>query len=343
MAQNTLHFGTAPDGSDVQLYQLANARGMLVGVTNLGAALVSCRVPDGRGGFPDVTLGYDGAAGYCDNPLNLGAIIGRCANRIAGASFELAGSTYHLAANDGAHNLHSGPHRWSERPWKVTDLTDSSVTLELVSRRGDQGFPGSVQVHVTYRLMEDNRLLVYYNALPAEPTLINLSSHAYWNLNGQASGDVLAHRLQLAAERYTPLDEDLIPTGEILPVEGTAYDFRTPRELGAALDELPGGYDTNFCLDNEGKVVEVAHLVGDRSGITMDVSTDAPGMQLYATDYFGVDRAKDGARYGGFAGVALEAQYYPDAIHHKSFPQPVFTPMRPFVSTTVFAFGTSEG
>ncbi len=336
----TLPFGPTPQGTDATLYLLGNDAGMLVGVTDLGANIVCCRVPDGRGSFPDVLLGHSGAPGYIGDGCYLGAIVGRNANRIAGASFEVGGSTYRLAANNGPNNLHSGPHKWSERLWQVAGSDDRSVTFVLTSRKGDQGYPGQVQVHVTYRLSPDNRLTVAYHALPSEATIVNLTCHAYWNLNGHAAGDVLGHTLRIAAQSYTPMDGQ-IPTGEIARVEGTPYDFRTARRVDACLDQLPSGYDDNFCLDNGGRVCEVARLVGDQTGIWMGVSTDAPGMQVYTADYFDVPRAKDGIHYGAFAGIALETQHYPDAIHHKNFPQPVYTPNRPFKSTTVFSFGTS--
>ncbi len=337
--QTTLPFGTATSGADAHLYLLSNDRGMMAGVTDLGANLVSCHVPDGRGNYPDVLLGHNGAAGYVGDGYNLGAVVGRNANRIANARFEVGGSSYRLSANSGVHNLHSGPHKWSERLWKVVDLEDAAVTFELTSRKGDQGFPGSVQVHVTYRLQDDNQLLVYYSAIPSEPTIINMTNHAYWNLNGHASGSVLDHTLQIHAQAYTPL-VDHIPTGDVASVSDTPYDFRQPRRIGACLDELPGGYDDNWCLANSGRVCEAARLVGDKTGIAMTVLTDAPGIQVYTADYFDVAWAKGGAHYGTFAGVALETQHYPDAIHHKNFPQPVYTPMRPFVSTTIFAFET---
>ena len=340
--QNAILFGTAPTGEAVHLYELSNDSGIRVGITDLGANLVSCHVPDGRGNYPDVLLGHAGAAGYIGDNSNIGAIVGRCANRIANARFEVGGTSYRLAANSGVHNLHSGPHKWSERLWKVVDSGDSSITFELTSRKGDQGFPGSVQTHVTYALNSSNQLSVAYKAIPSEATIINLTSHAYWNLNGHAAGSVLDHTLQLAATTYTPVERH-IPTGEIAPVLGTPYDFTSPRTVGAELETLPGGYDDNFCLDNKGKVAQAAHLVGDVTGITMDVLTDAPGIQIYTADYFDVPWAKGGVHYGAFAGIALETQYYPDAIHFKNFPQPVFTPSRPFVSKTVFAFGTSEG
>lgn len=340
--QNAIPFGTAPTGEAVHLYELGNDNGIRVGITDLGANLVSCHVPDGRGNFPDVLLGHAGAAGYLGDNSNLGAIVGRCANRIANASFEVGGTSYRLAANDGTHSLHSGPHKWSERLWKVANRSDSSITFELTSRKGDQGFPGSVQATVTYKLTGDNQLSVAFKAIPSEATIINLTSHAYWNLNGHAAGSVLNHTLQLAATTYTPMEQH-IPTGEIAPVTGTPYDFTSARTIGAELEALPGGYDDNFCLGNKGRVAHAAHLVGDVTGITLDVLTDAPGIQIYTADYFDVPWAKGGVHYGAFAGLALETQYYPDAIHFKNFPQPVFTPSRPFVSKTIFAFGTSEG
>lgn len=340
MMQASVPFGTTPSGQDATLYLLGNEHGMLVGVTDLGATLVVCHVPDGRGNFPDVTLGHAGAAGYGDNGLNLGVIVGRCANRIAGASFEVAGRTYRLAANEGPHNLHSGPHAWSERLWKASRPDAAALSFELISRKGDQGFPGSVQARVTYRLSDDNRLTLSYEAIPSEPTIINLTSHAYWNLNGHASGDVLDHTLQIKADAYTPMVGQ-IPTGEIASVEGTPYDLRTARPIRSCLDELPSGLDDNYCLAGDGRTHEAARLTGNATGITMTVLTDACGMQVFTSDIIDVPWGKGGAHYGAFAGVALETQFYPDAIHHKRFPQPVFTPQRPFRSTTTFAFGTT--
>lgn len=332
-------FGTTPSGQDVRLHLLANDAGMLVGITDLGASLVLCQVPDGRGSFPDVTLGYAGSAGYLSDEWWLGAIIGRCANRIAGARFEVGGMSCRLAANDGPHNLHSGPHRWSTRLWHVVDETDSSVTFELVSRAGDQGFPGQVRARVTYRLTEANELSLHLTADPSQPTLANLTTHTYWNLNGHASGSVLDHRLRLATDTYTPL-QDHLPTGEVAPVAGTPLDFRDLRRVADALGDPPCDLDGNVCLDNRGKLAEAARLEGERSGISMVLSTDACGLQVYVPAALDVAWAKGGARYGSRAGIALEPQFYPDAIHHKQFAQPVFTPERPFRRRITYAFGT---
>lgn len=337
---DVISFGSAPSGQDTHLYLLRSAGGAVVGVTDLGTSLVLCHVPDGRGNFPDVTLGHAGAAGYVGDGYNLGAIVGRSANRIAGARFEIAGTSHQLTANSGAHSLHSGPEKWSERLWQVSALSDDSVSFTFDSPAGDQGYPGSVQVQLSYRISADNQLTITARAVPSEPTIINLTTHAYWNLNGHAAGSVLDHTVQLDATHYTPL-EDHLPTGERAPVAGTPYDFREPRALGACTDVLPGGYDDNFCLSDDGRLRHAARLTGDMTGITMDVLTTAPGIQMYTADYFGVDWAKGGAHYGGFAGVALEPQFYPDAIHHPAFAQPVFTPEKPFTWETVFAFGTS--
>lgn len=337
----TRFFGKDPQGRDATLYLLSNASGACVGVSDLGANLVSCQMPDGNGSFPDLLLGYSGATGYIHDGYSLGAVVGRCANRIAGARFELAGSSYRLAANDGPNSLHSGPHRWSERLWRLAESNDSSVTFELTSRKSDQGFPGSVQARVTYQLSDDNRLTLSYEALPSEATIINLTNHAYWNLNGHACGSVAGHTIEVMAETYTPMVGQ-IPTGEIAPVEGTPYDLRASRMLADCFEALPDGLDDNWCLDNHGRLLPAVRLVGDKTGISLTLLTDMPGVQAYTASYFDVADGKDGIHYGAFAGIALETQYYPDAIHHKNFPQPVFTPDRPFRGRTVFAFNTAS-
>lgn len=346
MSVETRGFGRMSDGREAHLVVLSNEAGMRVGVSQVGACLQSAAVPDGRGNLVDVLLGCDGAPGYESNPQLLGAIVGRCANRIAGAAFDLGGTTFHLARNEGENSNHSGPHMWFERLWTIASGPNqtadggTTVTMGLLSRTGDQGFPGAVDVRVTYTLGADNRLTVHYEAEPSATTIINLTCHAYWNLNGHASGSVLGHTLQLEAERYTPADEHHIPTGQILDVAGTPFDFRAAKALGRDATQAGEGYDANFALHNDECVERVATLVGDETGITMDVLTDAPGLQVYTGRWLdGI--GKGGAHYRPFDGVALEAQFYPDAIHHKNFPQPVYAPGHPFVSTTTFAFGTT--
>ncbi len=337
MACSITSFGTTETGREAHLFTLENEAGMSVTLTDMGACVVSVRVPDAHGGRPDVCLGYDGLADYEHNGACFGALVGRNANRIAGASFELGGTTCRLAAVEKGNSLHSGPHMYFERLWTASRTTDDSVTFNLVSRRGDQGFPGAVDVNVTYTLTADNQLRVSYEATPDDKTIINLTCHAYWNLNGHASGSVLDHTFQLEADAYTPTRDDLIPTGEVAPVEGTPYDFRAPKRLGDDIAEVPGGYDTNFVLKNGERLERACTLVGNRTGIALDVLTDSPGLQVYTAG--GLDcLGRDGVHYGNFDGVALETQFFPDAIHHKNFPQPVYDKGHAFKFATVFAF-----
>lgn len=365
MSVTSIPFGESPAGFRAHLYLLSNGS-MTVGVTDLGACLVSCRVPDGRGNSPDVVLGFDNAARYADNLMTLGGLVGRVANRIADARFALDGKTYQLTANNEGNCLHGGRDMWFQRPWSVesavgeTDQAAASVTFVLRSVDGDQGFPGAVDVRVTYRLAKTNKLQVRYCAVPAARTLVNLTCHAYWNLNGHASGAVLGHELEVAASCYTPTDQRLIPTGELAGVAGTPLDLREPRKIGACFREAAGpfagfdNYDHNFVLDGTaagaaepavGSTAPSEHpaatLAGDASGIRMRVTTTAPGLQVYTASCLGEKHGKDGAHYGPYAGVALETQLFPDAIHHPEWPaatDPVFGPDRPFLSSTTFSF-----
>lgn len=342
MAISSTPFGTTSDGRTATLYTLSNAHGMSVGVTDLGACLVSCRVPDGSGRTPDVVLGYDGAAGYEGNLMAFGASVGRVAGRIAGASFELGGRSWQLTANDGPNALHGGRDMWFTRSWKLMTSEVSPhvsyITLKLDSPAGDQGFPGAVAARVTYALTDNDELRITYVALPSKPTPINLTCHLYLNLNGHASGDVGGHLLQLAASRYLPVD-GMIPTGELTDVTGTPYDFREGRRICAA----GVNYDDTFVLDTSDASERALTLEGDETGIRMALYTTAPALQVFVPAGLDERRGKDGAHYGPHAGVALETQLFPDAIHHLgAWPEatdPVFSPRRPFESTTVLAFG----
>ena len=350
MSVTSIPFGTALDGRTAHLYLLSNAGGMTVGVSDLGACLVSCRVPDGRGNAPDVLLGFDNASRYSDNIMAFGGIVGRVANRIAGASFGLHGTRYELTANQAGNCLHGGRDMWFERMWAAradSRTGSSSVVFSLFSPAGDQGFPADLAVEVTYELLDDNSLAIGYHAQASEPTPVNLCCHPYWNLNGHASGDVLGHTLQVEADSYTVVDSELIPTGEVAPVAGTPLDLREPRRIGDCLDSGVEGIDNNFAL-RPARDAEpfcglplAATLTGDVTGIRLRVYTTAPGLQVYTAAGLDERRGKDGARYGSSAGVALETQLWPDAIHHPEFPaatDPVFGPDRPFSSRTVFRF-----
>lgn len=338
----TLPFGSVADGRDAHIYLLSNGHGVRVGVTDVGACLVSAHVPDAHGNLIDVVLAHAGVRGYEHNPMGFGATVGRNANRIAGARFDLDGKECRLTANEGDNSLHSGPDLWFERLWNLVEAAGDHVTFSLRSADGDQGFPGEVVATATYSLSEDDRLTVTYGATTSEPTVINMTNHTYWNLDGHAAGTVLGHELQMHAASYLPVDSENIPTGDPASVEDTPFDLREGRRLEDVLADLPRGYDHNFCLGRDGDLEHVARLTAGRSGIVMDMHTDAPGLQVYMAGWLDDMVGKDGAAYGRFSGIALEPQRWPDTVHHPTWPSSVHSPDHPFSQTTVFAFSHAE-
>lgn len=348
MSVHALDFGTTHTGQPTHLFRMRNANGMEVDVTDVGASIVSVRVPREDGTLVDVALGYDEATYYERNTGALGGVVGRCANRIAGASFTLEGRRYTLTANEHGNTLHSGCDMWYERLWEGAMVgrkgdrrraaNADTVIFGLFSPDGDQGFPGDLDVRVTYVLSDDNELKITYDAQPGLTTIVNLTNHVYWNLNGHADGDIRKHTLRIAAERYTPSGAHNIPDGRKVNVGGTPFDFRLAKEIGRDLTDRFVGYDHNLLLGGNGHLKQVATLAGDKTGIVMDLFTDLPAMQVYTGQFLGPDCGKDGTSYGPFAGIALETQYTPDAIHHQTFRQPVFSPDEPFHSRTTFRF-----
>ncbi len=350
MSVHALDFGPTHTGQPSHLYRMRNANGMEVDVTDLGASIVSVRVPNRDGELVDVALGFDEVDGYEHNDAAVGGIVGRCANRIEGAQFSLGGKTYQLTANEGPNMLHGGRDMWFERLWEGALIgrkgerrrgaSADTVIFGLFSPDGDQGFPGAVDVRVTYKLTDANELKITFDAQPDLETVINLTSHAYWNLNGHNSGDILGHSLHVAAERYTPTGAGKLPDGRKVSVGGTPFDFRLPKAIGRDLTERFNNYDHNFLLGGNGHMQYAATLVGDKTGISMDVATDLPAMLVYTGLELDVADGKDGAHYGPYAGVALETHYTPNAVHHKEYRQPIFSPEHPYQSRTTFTFGT---
>lgn len=348
MAVYALDFGTTRTGQPTHLYRLKNANGMEVDITDVGASIVSVRVPNKEGKLIDVTLGYDEVSRYENNEFAFGGVVGRCANRIANASFSLGSRTYTLTANEGQNTLHGGRDMWYKRLWEGAIIgregqrrkgsNADTVIFGLLSSDGDQGFPGELDVRVTYKLTDDNELKVIYDAQPDLPTIVNLTNHAYWNLDGHASGSVLRHTLRISAERYTPAGPHKIPKGTKVNVGGTPFDFRQAKPLGRDFVQGFDDYDHNFMLGGNGHLQHVATLAGSVHGIVMDLYTDLPALQVYTAKKMQVTDAKDGADYGAYAGISLETQFPPDAIHHPSFQQPVFTPDEPFQSRTSYKF-----
>ncbi|KOV97166.1 MULTISPECIES: aldose epimerase family protein [unclassified Streptomyces] len=317
-------FGTLPDGTAVHRWTLERG-GVRVRVLSYGGIVQSVEVPDGAGRTSDVTLGFPDLDGYLAHPEPyLGAVIGRYANRIAGGRFPLDGRTYALARNNGPNSLHGGEHGFDKRVWEVTPVPHG-VRLSRVSPHGEEGFPGRLEVAVTYTLDASGALRIAYEAVTDAPTVVNLTSHAYWNLSG--SGDAGEHELRLAASRYTPVDADLIPAGAPEDVTGSRFDFRTARKTGS-------GYDHNFVLDKgvTEAAEEVAELYDPASGRTLTVATTEPGLQLYTADHLS-------GPLGPGAGIALETQHFPDSPNRPDFPSTVLRPGEVFRSETVYGFG----
>lgn len=341
-------FGETKSGETASLYTLENEAGIAVSVTDYGATLVKLIVPDKEGIPRDIVLGYDEVSEYEKNALFFGATIGRSANRIGGASFELGGNTYKLVKNDNGNNLHSGNDFYNKRLWQASPVNDSALTFRLHSPDGDQGYPGNLDVEVTYMLTEEGELILTYHGVSDKDTIINLTNHSYFNLNGHDSGDILGHEVMLDSDFYTRADGKSIPTGELTDVTGTPMDFRTEKKLGAEIDadyeatKLGGGYDHNWALKNNGNFMKIAKATGEKSGISMEVSTDLPGVQMYTANFVDNEPGKNGTIYGARAAVCFETQYFPDAIHHANFESPVRKAGEVYQTKTAYRFYTAD-
>jgi len=325
-----------------------------VRVTNWGATLTSVVLPDSKGNLADVVLGYDTIAEYVNGSAYFGALVGRVANRVADARFVLDGKVYHLYRNDGKNALHGGRRGFSKVIWTVKEYVGGGdspyITLYYHSFDGEEGFPGDLDVYVTYRLSGPYELSLRMNATArSKATPVNLASHAYWNLGGHGSGDVLGHTVQLLASRYTPVDGSLIPTGAVAPVAGTPYDLRTPIRLGARLREVYGGkagvygFDTNFAVDGDAGALRKVAVVqaGGASGRALELWADQPGVQFYTGNFLSDVKGKGGAVYGPHAALCLETQGFPDAVNHPNFPSQIVRPGQVYRHLMVFKFSVS--
>lgn len=342
-------FGKLKDGTQVHAYTLDNGNGMTVKVMDYGAAILEIKVP-AKEGTRDVLLGHESLKGYEDNGSAHGATVGRNANRIGNARFVLNGKSYELDKNDGKNNLHGGFHRWYERMWSVTEgeeNEDASITFSLLSPDMDQGFPGTADVSVTYTLTADNSLMIHYAGVPDQDTIMNMTNHSYFNLEGHGAGSIRNHVAYIPSDYFTETDCELIPTGKLIPVKGTPLDFNVPKPIGQDIDadyealRFGSGYDQNWVLDNHGELELAATLYSPVSGIFMEVYTDLPGIQMYTGNFLN-DAGKDGASYTRNSGVALETQYFPDAINHENFKQPVVKAGEEYDTTTVYKFSLKE-
>ena len=339
-------FGKTKGGEDIYAYTIEHAH-ISARVINYGAALVNLCVPDKNGTMQDIVLGYDDADGYFVNSCFFGALVAPVANRTAGAEFSLDGVTYHLPVNDGPNNLHTdhdtGAHK---KIWKAIEGEDF-VTFTLFVPDGEYGLPGNKNMSVTYSVTDANGLRIHYHITSDRETILNPTNHAYFNLDGHNSGDILGQYLQIFSFGFTAVGEGSIPTGEIRGVEGTPFDFLVGKPIGRDIEaddeqlKITGGFDHNYCIEGyegDGKLLHAAMAFSTRSGRQMDVYTTLPGVQFYAGNYVDGEKGKEGAVYGKRDGFCLETQYYPDTIHHSSFPGYVFGPDNVYDSTTEYRF-----
>lgn len=340
-------FGKAPDGA-VEIYTIANRAGAEARIITYGGILVSLKVPDRKGAFGDVVLGFDSLAGYLGTHPYFGALIGRYGNRIGGAQFSLNGKLFTLKKNNGENSLHGGEKGFDKRIWKVTGTGGSSVTLSYVSRDGEEGFPGQLTSLVTYSITESNELRIHYVARTTKDTVVNLTNHAYFNLAGAGNGDILKHDVMIAADQYNPVDAGLIPTGQLAPVAGTPFDFTKPMAIGARIEQnneqirLGGGYDHNFVLRKATeRLPKVAEVYESGTGRVMEVLTSEPGLQFYTGNFLdGTIIGKGGKPYGKRAAFCMETQHFPDSPNKPSFPSVVLKPGKRYETTTVYRFSS---
>ncbi len=340
-------FGRLPDGTAVDLFTLTNGSGVRARLMTCGATLVSLEVPDGEGVPGDIALGFDSLDGYLGSGAYFGATVGRFANRIAGGRFTLNGREYRLALNDGPNHLHGGACGFDKAVWlgePVREADAVGVRFGYVSRDGEEGYPGNLEVSVTYTLTRANELRIAYEAASDQATPVNLTNHTYFNLSGEGTGDVLGHKLMLNADSYTPVGGDRIPTGGSADVAGTPLDFATNRLIGSRIAEIPGGYDHNYILRESGGVRELAARLFDPvSRRMMAVFTTEPAIQLYTGNSLdGTVVGKGGKRYHQYGGVCLETQHFPDSPNHPEFPSVILEPGRKYSSLTIYEFSVRK-
>jgi aldose 1-epimerase len=337
-------FGKLSDGSEIQQFTLRNSKGTIAKVITYGATLTELWLPDKSGKNADVVLGFDNLAGYLTDHPYFGATVGRYANRIANGQFQLDGRQYSLFINNGPNSLHGGKVGFNRKVWKAEPLGlahGAAVKFTYVSEDGEEGYPGTLTVHVTYELSDENSLKITYVASTDKPTVVNLTNHSYFNLSGAGSGDILKDVLQLDADRYTPVDSTLIPTGELKSAEGTPFDFRKPTAIGERHAQVPGtgGYDHNLVLNGEaGTLRKSGELYDPVSRRQMELWTTEPGVQVYMAIGLNGSIKGIGGAYQKFGALCLETQHFPDSPNHAGFPSTTLFPSKPFHSTTILRF-----
>ena len=347
-------FGKTPDGQPADLFVLTNKNGAEVSITNYGGAVVSLKVPDRGGKLADVVLGYDGIDGYVNDKSYFGALVGRYGNRIGHAQFVLDGKTYTLAENNGENSLHGGVKGFNKAVWTAKTLSKKDgqlLELSYLSKDGEEGFPGNLKVTVTYTWTDANALKIEYSATTDKKTVVNLTNHSYFNLAGQGSGDILGHLMTIEADKFTPVDSGLIPTGELRDVAGTPFDFRNSTAIGARISQddeqlkLGGGYDHNFVLRRSAGSSEslAARVVEPTSGRVLEVWTTEPGVQFYTGNFLdGKSAGKGGATYPKRSAFCLETQHFPDSPNQPKFPSVALNPGERYHTITTYKFSAEK-
>jgi len=342
-------FGNTLDGREVFVYTLKNRTGIEARITNYGGIILSLLVPDRSGKLDDVVLGYESLGDYLKETPYFGALIGRCGNRIGKGRFTLNGVEYSLVANDGPNHLHGGLKGFDKVVWEVNEqesVPGSSLVLTYRSKDGEEGYPGNLDVKVVYALSDSNALMIKYEAKTDKPTVVNLTHHSYFNLEGAGKGDILKHELFIDADRFTPVGPGLIPTGELRPVRGTPMDFTTPTAIGARIGEKDeqlktgGGYDHNWVLNrHDAGPVLAARVYEKTSGRVMEVLTTEPGLQFYSGNFLkGTNIGKGGRAYEYRFGFCLETQHFPDSPNRPEFPSTVLLPGQLYSTATIYRF-----
>jgi aldose 1-epimerase len=337
-------FGKLPDGTEIEEYTLHSAKGAVAKVITYGATITELWVPDKGGKNADVVLGFDNLAGYLGDHPFFGATIGRYGNRIAKGKFSIDGQEYSLFLNNGPNSLHGGKEGFNRKVWKAEPVKaahGAAVKFTYVSKDGEEGYPGTLTAIVIYELSDDNALKITYHASTDKPTVANLTNHSYFNLSGAGSGDILNEILQIDADRYTPVDATLIPTGELKSVEGTPFDFRKPTAIGARNAQVPGtgGYDHNFVLNGRsGKLRKIGSVSDPGSGREMEIWTTEPGVQLYVSLGLNGSITGIGGAYPKFGALCLETQHFPDSPNHPEFPSTIVRPGKDYHSETIYTF-----
>jgi aldose 1-epimerase len=341
-------FGRLADGTDIGLFTLTNAQGLEVRAIAYGAILVSIRVPDRRGAAGDVVLGFDDLQGYLERSRYFGAVVGRYGNRIAKGRFTLDGRAFQLATNNGPNHLHGGVKGFDKVVWQAQadpPGRGGRVVFSYTSRDGEEAYPGTLNARVSYLVTARNELVVEYQATADAPTPVNLTQHSYFNLAGEGRGDILGHVLVLDADQYLPVDETMIPTGELAAVAGTPFDFRRPTPIGARIaaahEQLTrgSGYDHSFVLQGAPGLRRAAQVVEPVSGRTLEIATTEPGLQFYSGNHLSGQLGKAGHEYPARSGFCLETQHFPDSPNHSHFPSTILRPGATYRSKTVFTFG----